>query len=144
MKKHTSVPAARRAAAALVALALAIPAAHAQFLDLFKWGASGGSGSFELGSLSPGSVGNAAGVIEYCMKNNYLDGANVAPVRDGLVGKMRSGQSSAASESDYLEGTRGVLSASGGYKMSLGGTALKPEFTQKVCVAVLEEAKSML
>ena len=144
MKKHTSAPAARRAAAVLVALALAIPAVHAQFLDLFKWGASGGSGSSALGSLSPSSVGNAAGVIEYCMKNKYLDSTNVAPVRDGLVGKMRSGQTSAASESAYLEGTRGVLSASGGYKMSLSGPALKPEFTHRVCVAVLEEAKSML
>ena len=118
--------------------------AHAQFLDLFKWGASGGSGSSALGSLAPGSPGNAAGVIEYCLKNNYLDGANVASVKEGLMGKMREGQASAASERDYLEGTRGVLSASDGNKTSLDGSAFKPEFKQRVCVAVLEEARSML
>ena len=34
----------------------------------------GAAGGMDVSSLASGSAGNAAGVIEYCMKNNFLGG----------------------------------------------------------------------
>ena len=55
----------------------AYPVVHAGGLrDL----ASGGDAS----SLASGSAGNAAGVIEYCLKNNYLGGDAASSMKDEL------------------------------------------------------------
>jgi hypothetical protein len=99
--KH-SLP--RTAATATLLIAVLFPAAaRAQLGDLIKGatqgnsqGATGGLGSIgspggvpSLGSLTSGSTGNVAGVLEFCMKNNYLGGAtDAASVKDKLLGKL--------------------------------------------------------
>ena len=60
-------------------------------------GAAGSLGSLgSLESIQPGSLGNAAGIIGYCVKNNYLGGSDAIPVKDQLMGKLAasSGQPS--------------------------------------------------
>lgn len=141
--------------------------AHAQLGDMLKsspLGGSGGSGSSGgagqgatgslggLGSLSglgglsassitAGSAGNAAGVIEFCMKNNYLNAdAATSAVKDKLLGSVSGG----SQDSSYTDGSRGVLSTSGGKQLDLSGSGLKAEVTKQVCDKILAQGKSML
>ncbi len=112
--------------------------AHAQGLDALK-GLAGGATS---GSMASGSLGNAAGVLEFCVKNNYLSGNGVTAVKDQLMGKIPGGQP--ASDAGYVDGAKGILTSSDGKKMDLTGGGLKAELTKKACDFVLNQAKSML
>lgn len=151
----------------LALLAASSGVAHAQLGDMLKsspLGGSGGSGSSGgagqgatgslggLGSLSglgglsassitAGSAGNAAGVIEFCMKNNYLNAdAATSAVKDKLLGSVSGG----SQDSGYTDGSRGVLSTSGGKQLDLSGSGLKAEVTKQVCDKILAQGKSML
>lgn len=144
-------------------LCLAGTPAQAQILDSLKsavgggqggsgssGGASGGLGS--LGSLMGGgsssavsgaSNKNIAGVLTYCMKNNYLGGGGVSSVKSNLLGKLGGG---ATDSNQYSEGEQGKLQ-SGKQSFSLGGAGsggLKQKVTQKVCDQVLKHAKSLI
>ena len=148
----------RAAAAAILAAAL-LPAisAHAQLGDLLKQGQSagqsGGSSGGGLGglgdlggalsgkSLTSGSTGNVAGVLQFCIRNNYLGGNAASSVKDSLMGKL-SGKT--ASDSGYSEGEKGILSSSDGKKLDLGGGGLKAKVTEQVCDQILAQAKSLL
>lgn len=148
-----------RAAAASLLLAALFPiaSAHAQLGDLLDkakgagagGGASGGSGALGgLGgalsgqSMTAGSTGNVAGILEFCIKNNYLKGNAASGVKDALMGKLGGG--SAKSDSGYGDGAKGILNSTGGNKMDLGGGGLKAEVTRQVCDTVLSQAKSLL
>ena len=69
----------RIAALSLLAAALLPAAAHAQLGDLLDK-ARGAGGAGALGgalsgqSMSSGSTGNVAGILEFCIRNNYLSG----------------------------------------------------------------------
>ncbi len=123
--------------------------ALAQDLGSLKSMVGGGS------SLSSGSAGNAAGLLEYCIKNNYLGGGDASSVKDKLMGKL-GGQSKAENNSDYLAGAKGMLLGKDGKSSNLsdvggggmGGMAgmgdMKAKVTKKACDMVLKQGKSML
>ena len=134
--------------------------AHAAGLaDALKGQASGGSGSSALGGMlgggkdmsalsaaglaSSGTAGNAAGVITYCMKNNYLNAGKAAQVKDQLLGKMGlGGQKEAPKDEGYLSGLSGMVTGSGGQTFDLG--KVKGKVKEKACDFVLDNAKSLL
>jgi hypothetical protein len=118
----------------------ALSGAQAQSLDTLKGLASGATGG--AGSMASGSLGNAAGVLEYCLKNNYLSGAGASSVKDQLMSKIPGGKP--ASDSGYVDGSKGILTSSDGKKMDLTGGGLKAEVTKKACDFVLNQAKSMI
>lgn len=136
--------------AIVIAALLPIGAAHAQLGDLLKKGtessSSGGLG--DIGgmlsgqSLSPGSTGNVAGVLEFCMKNNYLGGDSVSSVKDSLLGKLPGGPPS--SDSGYTSGAQGILNSGDGKQIDLSGGGLKEQVTKQVCDKVLSMGKSLL
>ncbi|MNV15285.1 DUF2501 domain-containing protein [Achromobacter deleyi] len=128
-------------AAALVATQCFAVAAHAQWLDAVK-GQMGGS--LPSSSLSPATAGNAAGVLEFCMKNNYLSGGDAQALKDKLMGKVSGGSSQAKSDSGYLAGVQGMLNGSDGKSVDLSGGGLKEELTRKACDQVLKHGKSFL
>ena len=146
------------AASLLLATLLQAASAHAQLGDLLDKaksagsgaaGASGGSGALGgLGgalsgqSTTAGSTGNVAGILEFCIRNNYLKGNAASGVKDALMGKLPGG--SAKSDSGYGDGARGILNSAGGNKLELGGGGMKAELTRKVCDQVLSQAKSLL
>ncbi|HVW63846.1 MAG TPA: DUF2501 domain-containing protein [Nitrosospira sp.] len=108
-------------------------------------GAAGSLGSLgSLESIQPGSMGNAAGIIGYCVKNNYLGGSDALPVKDQLMGKLAasSGQP-AESNPDYVNGTNGILSGSSGQTLDLSTAGLKAAAAKHVCGKILDQAKSM-
>jgi hypothetical protein len=55
-------------------------------------------------SLSAGSTGNVAGLLEFCIKNNYLGSKDASSVKDKLMGKVPSGSSSY--DNGYTEGRK--------------------------------------
>ena len=132
---------------------LPFTAAHAQLGDLMKQGESSGlsGGLGNLGgvgdalsgqSITSGSTSNVAGLLEFCIKNNYLGGNKAAAVKDSLLRKLPGGSSS--SDSGYRSGTRGILDGSDGSKLDLSAGGLKKQATKKVCDMVLDQGKSML
>lgn len=144
-----------RAAVAGLLLATLLPMAsvHAQLGDLLNKARSSGSdsGSGKLGdlggalsgqSLTAGSTGNVAGILEFCIKNNYLSGNAASSVKNALMGKLPGG--SAKSDSGYGDGAKGILNSASGKKMDLSGGGLKAEVTRQVCDKVLGQAKSLL
>ena len=142
-----------RGAAILIAALLPFPVAHAQLGDLIKQkdvsGMSGGlgnaaglSGALSGQSITSGSVGNVAGLLEFCIKNNYLGGNKAASVKDSLMRKLPGGSSS--SDSGYSSGTKGILSSSDGSQLDLSAGGIKKQVTKQICDMVLDQGKSML
>lgn len=126
---------------ALASACAALPATAGQ-LDSLKGMMGGG------GSLTSASKGNAAGILQYCVTNNYLGGdSGASGVKDQLLGKLGThagsdgadgiptgdvqnrsapkpteGSSAAAPTQDkgYLDGAKGLLRTSGGKTLDLG------------------------
>jgi hypothetical protein len=149
------------AAATIIGVSIPFPAAHAQLGNLLNQGANGsspgiggltgGSSSGGIGDLSSalsgGSVtssssGNVAGVLEFCIKNNYLGGNSASSVKDSLMSKLPGGSSN--SSSSYTDGAKGVLDTGSGQKLSLGGDGVKQQLTKQICDKILDQGKSML
>ena len=137
------------AAAVAAALASGAPA-HAQMLKSLRsasgigGGIGGGMGGMSMPSLGSASSGNIAGVLQYCIKNNYLGSGNAATTEGSLLGKLGQGT---VNSSQYQSGSQGQLQTGNNQTMSLGAGGvggLKAKLTQKVCDQVLKHAKSML
>lgn len=136
-----------------VAALLAVAGANAQFGDVLKQGESGGSGS-GMGSLgaagsalsgksvTSGSTGNVAGLLEFCVENNYLSGGSASSVKDKLTGKLPGG--SPSSDKGYSDGAKGLLHSSSGQQLDLSGGGMQAGVTKQVCEQVLSQAKSLL
>src|SRR5689334_24981571 len=69
--------------------------AWAQLMDQLKGAVGGSSSSGGLGGLAGGlpsvaqaSPGNTAGVLQYCVRNNYLSGNATSSLKDSLLGKV--------------------------------------------------------
>jgi hypothetical protein len=160
------------AVAGAVLLAAFLPAApaQAQLGDLIKQGSNAlggvgnantannannannaGSGLGGLGSLggalggksvASGSMGNVAGLLEFCIKNYYL-GGGAGSVKDRLMSKLGGGQA-AKSDNDYQAGGMGLLKGADGKQIDLSGGGLKEKITRQVCDKVLSQGKSFL
>ena len=126
--------------------------AQAQLGDMLKQGGSTGSGGLgNLGgmggalsgeSLTSSSTGNVAGVLEYCIKNNYLSGSSASSVKNSLMSKLPEGTSS--SDKNYSDGSRGILNSSNGKSLDLSGGGLKEQVTKQICDKILAQGKSLL
>ncbi|WP_313303538.1 DUF2501 domain-containing protein [Diaphorobacter sp.] len=96
-----------------------------------------------LGMTSSGTASNAAGVITYCMKNNYLNADKAAAVKDQLLGKMGlGGKKEEPKDEGYLSGLSGMVTGSNGQSFSLD--KVKGNLKEKACDFVLDNAKSLL
>ena len=143
----------RYATAASTAIGLLLLGApsHAQLANALKaaTGATASSTS-SLGGLIPGqsvtssSLGNVAGVLQFCVKKNFLAGGNSAAatsVKDSLVEKL-GGPTSA--DSGFKAGARGIVDGGKGAKLDLSSSGLKDQVIQQVCDKILAQGKSML
>ncbi len=109
-------------------------------------GALGGmGGGLSLQSLSSGSMGNVAGLLDFCIKNNYLGagGGGAASVKDKLMDKL-GGPSKVSTDSGFASGARGILQDSHGKTLDLSGSGLKAKATEQVCEKILSQGKSLL
>lgn len=82
----------------------------------------GGLAGGGMGSFASGSAGNAAGVIEYCIKNNYLSGDAAASMKDKLMGKAGiGGGEKKDDDGGFGDGAKGLLKTSDGKSIDLAG-----------------------
>ena len=89
-------------------------------------GAAGGSSALSalgLGGLTgSGTASNAAGVITYCMKNNYLNADKAAEVKNQLLGKLGLGQQEQPKDQGYQDGLMGMIKGNNGQSFSMDKT----------------------
>jgi hypothetical protein len=134
-----------RRPALLLAGLLVLASANAQLEGLLGKGGSSGNlkgltDALSGQSLTSGSVGNVAGLLEFCVKNNFLGGGDASAVKDKLLGKLPGGTQSA--DPGYHDGAKGILHSSGGKQLDVG--SIKSDATKQVCDAVLAQGKSLL
>ena len=127
--------------------------------DALRGQTGGGSGSSGLSGMLGGgaemsalsaagltgssTASNAAGVITYCMKNNYLNADKATQVKNQLLGKMGlGGQQEAPKDEGYLSGLSGLVTGSGGKSFNLG--SVQGKLKEKACDYVLDNAGSLL
>jgi uncharacterized protein DUF2501 len=105
------------------------------------------TGGIDLGTLASGSAGNAAGILQYCVTNNFLGGAdltNASSMKDKLVGKV-GGQDKADADPGFAAGTQGNVIGSNGKSVSLVDMgSLENNLRQTACKAVMNHATSLL
>jgi hypothetical protein len=135
-----------------IALALLAAGASAQannLLDQLKDQAGAAAGSqgggsalgnlgFKMPAIGSSTIGNAAGVLQYCIKNNYL-GGDAASVKDKLLAKI-TGQKQ--QETGFANGAKGLLK--GGDGKSLNFKMLSSKVKEKACDYVLKNATSLI
>ena len=120
------------------ALAGACTTAAAQDMGSLK----GLAGGIAPSKLTSASAGNAAGIVEYCMKNNFL-GGDAAGVKDQLMSKVSGGGES--EKTDYADGAKGLLKTGDGGNVDIAKIgSMKQSVTKKACASVLDHAKSLL
>lgn len=108
-------------------------------------GGSGGSSALSalgLGNLSSGTASNAAGVLTYCIKNNYLNADKAAQVKNQLLGKLGLGQKEEPKDQGYQNGLMGMVTGADGKSFSLD--KVKSNLKEKACDFVLDNAKSLI
>lgn len=131
----------------MILMPVAVAPAQAQLMNQLK-GAAGGltgggaGGGGGLPSVSQASPTNLAGVLQYCVRNNYLNGNGASSVEQSLLN--RNGGSSTNNDPGFLSGSRGELQQGNGQSFALGGGGIKQQVTQKVCSLALQHGKSML
>lgn len=130
-----------RMAALLLAALVPAAAAHAQLEGMLGKGGKGIAGMAGQ-SMSSSNMGNVTGLLQYCVTNNYLGGEGINSIQDKLTSKLPGGSKS--QDPGYNDGLQGVLHASNGNKVDLGGSGMQDEIKRKVCDTVLSQAKSML
>ena len=136
----------------LIALALLAAGASAQANDLLDQlkeqagnaaNSQGGNSAlgnlgFKMPAIGSSTIGNAAGVLQYCIKNNYL-GGDAASVKDKLLAKI-TGQKQ--QETGFANGAKGLLK--GGDGKSLNFKILSSKVKEKACDYVLKNATSLI
>ena len=133
----------KRMFALLLAGGVAIVGGTAAAQDL--GGLKGLAGGADLSSLASGSAGNAAGVVEFCVKNNFLGGDDASSVKDKLFDKLGGDSASESDKADYSDGAKGLVKTGDGNSVDLGKIGgLKESLTKKACASVLDHAKSFL
>ncbi len=125
---------------------------RAQSLDQLKNSLGAGQGAPDSGlgglggalpSVDNASPTNLAGLLQYCVRNNYLSGDAASSVKDSLLSKV-TGSSRGSTDSGFTAGNNGLLETGQGQNFALGGGGMKAQLTHKVCDLVLQHAKSML
>ena len=93
-----------------------------------------GSGLPNVGSIS---AGNAAGVLQYCMKNKLVSSSSASTVLDGLTKSPNVTKSH-----DYTAGAAGQILGGGSKPFSIGSA---PSYLQsRACDMVLKQGKHLL
>lgn len=144
---------------ALLAAAHASPA-QSQMLDALKnrlgeakggsdtgnaGGTTGAAGALAKGmglsmpAMGKSTMGNAAGVLQYCIKNNYLSADAAGGIKDKLLAKVTGNKSQ---QSGFATGSKGLLQGSDGGSFNLKNAS--SQLKTKACDYVLDNAKSLV
>ena len=121
--------------ASLTAAAIGVPA-QAQLPSLGGLGGLGG-----LSGISSMGMGNAAGVLGYCLQNNLLGGATGGGATSVLSGLTK--KPGVAGSSGFTAGQAGnILGGNGGTALSLAN--VNNSLKSQACNMVLKQAQTFL
>lgn len=98
-------------------------------------------------ALSSGSMTNAAGILQYCVKNNVLSANGTEAVKDQLLSKLGISSTENAKSQDYQQGLGGLLKTGEGKSLdlnSLGTSQITEKVKQKACDLVLKQGASFI
>jgi hypothetical protein len=98
-------------------------------------------------ALSSSSMTNAAGILQYCVKNNVLSANGAEGVKDQLLSKLGITSTENAKSQDYQQGLGGLLQTGEGKSLdlnSLGTSQITEKVKQKACDRVLKQGKSFI
>jgi hypothetical protein len=122
-------------------LLLAAPPLRAQLSGVLGSGQGlGGLGA--LPSVTQAGPANVAGVLQYCIQNNYLSEGVAGAAKNALLGQTPG----SAQSSGFMMGSKGFLETGNGksFNLSSAGSELKSQMSHKVCDMVLQHAKSLI
>ncbi len=92
-----------------------------------------------LPEIGSGTMGNAAGVLQYCIRNNYLSADAAGGIKEKLLG-MVTGQK--PQQTGFASGAKGLLQGSDGTSLNLRNVGAR--LRTKACDYVLDSAKSLI
>ncbi|WP_192457807.1 DUF2501 domain-containing protein [Musicola keenii] len=94
-------------------------------------------------SLSAGTMNNAAGILQYCVKQKLIAATNTDNIKNQLLNKLGlSTQQEQQKQTDYLQGLSGMLNTGDGKQLNLnniGSTPLAEKVKTKACDLVLKQ-----
>ncbi|MDG6094603.1 DUF2501 domain-containing protein [Acetobacter sp. AN02] len=104
-------------------------------------GLSGLTNGLNLSSLASANSGNVSGVLNYCIQNNMLSGAQGNTATSTLGSLTQQSQISPSNQS-YVLGQQGILQTGTGNQVSL--SSLDQSARQRLCSLILNKAQSFL
>ncbi|UYA61126.1 Putative glycoprotein/receptor [Pectobacterium sp. F1-1] len=113
-------------------------------------GLSGLAGLLNGGNqaLSAGSMNNAAGILQYCVKQKLVSATNTENIKNQLLDKLGlTSQQEKQQQTDYTQGLAGLLNTRDGKQLNLnniGNTPLAEKVKTKACDIVLKQGVKFL
>lgn len=107
-------------------------------------------GGASMPALSGDNASNAAGVVTYCAKNNYLNADAATALKDKLLAKAGLQPAQAAQDKGYQSGLQGLLVGSDGQVSDMKTVAgklkgkAKDKATKQACGYVLDNAGKLI
>lgn len=99
-------------------------------------------------ALSSNSMTNAAGILEYCMKNKLVSATNPENVKNQLLDKLGLDSGTKQTEpQDYTQGLMGLLNTGKGQQLnlnSIGSTPIAEKVKTQACDFVLKQGMNYL
>ncbi len=108
-------------------------------------GLSGLTGLLNGGNqtLSAGNMNNAAGILQYCVKQKLVSATNTENIKNQLLDKLGlTSQQEKQQQPDYTQGLAGLLNTRDGQQLNLnniGNTLLAEKVKTKACDIVLKQ-----
>ncbi|MFJ5360260.1 DUF2501 domain-containing protein [Pectobacterium sp. CHL-2024] len=105
---------------------------------------SGLSGLLTNGNqaLSAGNMNNAAGILQYCLKQKLVSATNTENIKNQLLDKLGLSSQDEKKQTDYTQGLAGLLNTLDGKQLNLnniGNTPLAEKVKTKACDLVLKQ-----
>ncbi|UPT57996.1 DUF2501 domain-containing protein [Dickeya zeae] len=99
--------------------------------------------SSDARSLSAGSMHNAAGILQYCIKQKLVAATNTENIKNQLMSKLGlASQPEQKKPTDYMQGLSGLLKTGEGKQIDLnaiGNSPLAEKVKTKACDIVLKQ-----
>ncbi|WMY74949.1 DUF2501 domain-containing protein [Buttiauxella selenatireducens] len=99
-------------------------------------------------ALSANTMTNAAGILQYCMKNKLVSATNPENVKNQLLDKLGLGSETKETQpQDYTQGLMGLLNTGKGQQLNLetiGNSPLAEKVKTQACDFVLKQGMNYL
>lgn len=98
-------------------------------------------------SLSSSTMNNAAGIMEYCMKQKLTSMTDAQNVKNQVLDKLGLGTQEQQKDTGYLDGLQGLLSTKNGEQLNLsniGSTPLAEKVKTQACDFVLKQGVNFI